>query len=184
MILTRHFSDRIELWCGRSSWVVVGIWDSYLQHYTWNSHRLHALYMWGSSGSRLQQKSWSSTDRKNELYFLGNIYSDLLSIKPTSEITRTPRSIVDKKDWKGNMVPCFNKSHLHDATCRMVLSFWRMKTTASAIISLHQLQAKFKTWFFYTHLLNYLRQNQNRMRHAAPCKSAYRVPVIILSAWN
>ena len=26
---------------------------------------------------------------------------DLQSIKPISEITRTPRSIVDEKDWKG-----------------------------------------------------------------------------------
>ncbi len=50
-------------------------------------------------------KSWFSVDKKNELYFLGNssekIDKDLLSIKPTSEITRIPRSIVDKKDWKG-----------------------------------------------------------------------------------
>ena len=27
------------------------------------------------------------------------------------------------------------KARLHDATCRMRLSFWRMKTTAEAIIS-------------------------------------------------
>ena len=63
-------------------------------------------------------KSWFSTDRKNELYFLENISeaidNDLLSIMPTSEITRTPRSIVDKKDWKGKMVPYFNTSCLRD----------------------------------------------------------------------
>ena len=28
---------------------------------------------------------------------------DLQSIKPISEITRTPRSIVDEKDWKGQL---------------------------------------------------------------------------------
>ena len=33
---------------------------------------------------------------------------------------------------------------LHDATCCMRLTFWRMKTTASAIISVYQLQTKFK----------------------------------------
>lgn len=58
-------------------------------------------------------KSWFSADKRNELYFIGNsseeIDNDLLSIKPTSEITRTPRSIVDKKDWKGKIVPYFNR---------------------------------------------------------------------------
>ena len=41
---------------------------------------------------------------------------------------------------------CVLRPHLHDATSRMRLSFWRMKTTADATISVDQLTAKFKTW--------------------------------------
>ena len=44
-------------------------------------------------------------DNKDKLYFIGNrieeVDQEFLSIKPISEVTRTPRSIVDKKDWKG-----------------------------------------------------------------------------------
>ena len=36
------------------------------------------------------------------------------------------------------------KASSHDATCCMRLSFWRMTTTASAIISVYQLQTKYK----------------------------------------
>ena len=70
------------------------------------------------------------------------------------------------------------KACLHDATCCMRLSFWRTKTTAGAIISVYQLQAKFKMWKLNTHLLNYIRQNPNRLWHVAPYKPAieYRIP--------
>ena len=47
---------------------------------------------------------WFSQD-KNELFFIGDkveaVGKQFLSIQPISEITRTPRSIMDKKDWKG-----------------------------------------------------------------------------------
>ena len=33
------------------------------------------------------------------------------------------------------------KAVLHDTTCRMRLSFWRMKTTANATIPVHGVQA-------------------------------------------
>lgn len=49
--------------------------------------------------------SWFSREKKDELYFIGNkieeVDLEFLSIQPVSEITRTPRSIADKKDWKG-----------------------------------------------------------------------------------
>ena len=49
--------------------------------------------------------SWFSQDNKDKLYFIGNrieeVDKEFLSIQPISEVTRTPRSIVDKKDWKG-----------------------------------------------------------------------------------
>ena len=49
--------------------------------------------------------SWFSQEKKDELYFIGNkieeVDLEFLSIQPVSEITRTPRSIADKKDWKG-----------------------------------------------------------------------------------
>ena len=49
--------------------------------------------------------SWFSQDNKDKLYFIGNrveeVDKEFLSIKPISEVTRTPRSIMDKKDWKG-----------------------------------------------------------------------------------
>lgn len=50
-------------------------------------------------------KSWFSQHKKDDLFFIGDkideIDNDFLSIQPISEITRTPRSIGDKKDWKG-----------------------------------------------------------------------------------
>lgn len=50
--------------------------------------------------------SWFSQDNKDKLYFIGNRIEELdkefLSIQPVSEVTRTPRSIVDKKDWKAS----------------------------------------------------------------------------------
>ena len=50
-------------------------------------------------------RSWFSADKKDSLFFIGDkiddIDKDFLSIKPVSEITRTRRSIGDKKDWKG-----------------------------------------------------------------------------------
>ena len=64
------------------------------------------------------------------------------------------------------------KAHLHDATSRMRLSFWRMKTTADATISVDQLTAKFKTWQLYTQLLEYIRQGKNRIRLVASCRWA------------
>lgn len=49
--------------------------------------------------------SWFSQDNKDKLYFIGNrieeVDKEFLSIQPVSEVTRTPRSIVDKNDWKG-----------------------------------------------------------------------------------
>lgn len=49
--------------------------------------------------------SWFSPDKKEKLFFIGGKIEEVdkvfLSIQPISEITRTPRSIVDKKDWKG-----------------------------------------------------------------------------------
>lgn len=49
--------------------------------------------------------SWFSQDNKDKLFFIGNrieeVDKEFLSIQPISEVTRTPRSIVDKKDWKG-----------------------------------------------------------------------------------
>lgn len=46
--------------------------------------------------------SWFSQDKP---YFIGNrieeVDKESLSIQPISEVTRTPRSIVAKKDWKG-----------------------------------------------------------------------------------
>ena len=49
--------------------------------------------------------SWFSHDNKDKLYFNGNrieeVDKEFLSIQPISEVNRTPRSIVDKKDWKG-----------------------------------------------------------------------------------
>ena len=49
--------------------------------------------------------SWFSQDNKDKLYFIGKrieeVDKEFLSIQPISEVTRTPRSIVDKKDWKG-----------------------------------------------------------------------------------
>lgn len=49
--------------------------------------------------------SWFSQDKKDTLFFIGDKIEDVdkefLCIQPISEITRTPRSIVDKKDWKG-----------------------------------------------------------------------------------
>lgn len=50
--------------------------------------------------------SWFSQDNKDKLYFIGNrieeVDKEFLSIQPISEVTRTPRSIVDKKDWKAS----------------------------------------------------------------------------------
>lgn len=52
--------------------------------------------------------SWFSQDKKDQVFYIGDkieeIDRDFLSIQPISEITRTPRSIVDKKDWKGNKI--------------------------------------------------------------------------------
>lgn len=45
--------------------------------------------------------SWFSQDKKDTLFFIGDVDKEFLCIQPISEITRTPRSIVDKKDWKG-----------------------------------------------------------------------------------
>ena len=49
--------------------------------------------------------SWFSPENKGKLFYLGdkleNSSKDLMSIRPISEITRRPRSIVDRKDWKG-----------------------------------------------------------------------------------
>ena len=75
------------------------------------------------------------------------------------------------------------QAHLHDATSRMWLSFWRMKTTADAIISVDQLTAKFKMWQLYTQLLEYISQGKNRIRLVASCRWAlgYLFDTIILS---
>ena len=50
-------------------------------------------------------RSWFSAGKKDSLFFIGDkiddTEKDFLSIKPVSEITRTPTSIGDKRDWKG-----------------------------------------------------------------------------------
>ena len=65
------------------------------------------------------------------------------------------------------------KAHLHHATSRMRLSFWPMKTTADATISVDQLTAKFKMWQLYTQLLEYIHQGKNCIRLVASCRWAF-----------
>ena len=73
------------------------------------------------------------------------------------------------------------KAHLRDATSRMRLSFWRMKTTADGTISVDQLTAKFKTWQLYTQLLEYIRQSKNRIRLVASCRWALSLLFLLYS---
>lgn len=53
---------------------------------------------------------WFGRSNENTSFpcFIGNqsneIDKELLSIKPTSEITRKPRKIADRKDWKGKLL--------------------------------------------------------------------------------
>lgn len=53
---------------------------------------------------------WFTRTKENTSFpcFIGHLTNevdlDLLTIKPTSEITRKPRKIVDRKDWKGNFL--------------------------------------------------------------------------------
>jgi hypothetical protein len=53
--------------------------------------------------------------------------------------------------------------------CDSRLSFWRMKTTADATISVHQFTVKFEMWHLYTLLFEYIRQDKNRIR-LVPCR--------------
>lgn len=54
------------------------------------------------------EKWFGSGDNSLFPCFLGgqieDIESDLLHIKPTSEITRKPRKLEDRHDWKGKLV--------------------------------------------------------------------------------
>ena len=49
-------------------------------------------------------KHWFHKDNRNDVSSLfthvGSVSSELISIKPPSELTR-PRKLEDKKDWKG-----------------------------------------------------------------------------------
>ena len=45
---------------------------------------------------------------------------------------------------------------------------------ADATISVDQLTAKFKTWQLYTQLLEYIRQDKNRIRLVASCRWALK----------
>ena len=56
-----------------------------------------------------------------------------------------------------------NSFKVHDML--HALSLWRIKTTANAIISVYQLQAKWKMWQVYTHS----RLNQNH----AKCRTVW-----------
>lgn len=52
-------------------------------------------------------KHWFDKEKKNDLSSiflqLKNISTELISIKPPSELTRRPRRLEDKKDWKGGI---------------------------------------------------------------------------------
>ena len=49
---------------------------------------------------------WLDRSNSKQSFYLGSkveeISEELKAITPTSEITRTPRSLADVKDWKGN----------------------------------------------------------------------------------
>ena len=66
---------------------------------------IHYMYCVCEGVVRQLLANWFSQDKKDKLFFLGGkvevIDQEFLSIQPFSEITRTPRSIVDKKYWKG-----------------------------------------------------------------------------------
>ena len=66
----------------------------------------------------------------------------------------------------------------------MRLSFWRMKMTADATISVDQLTAKFKTWQLYAQLLEYIRQGKNRIRLVASCRWALRQYRVCQKNWT
>lgn len=52
-------------------------------------------------------KHWFDKEKKNDLSSiflqLKNISTELISIKPPSELTRRPRRLEGKKDWKGGI---------------------------------------------------------------------------------
>ena len=53
-------------------------------------------------------KHWFDKERKNDVSSIftqmENVSSELVSIKPPSELTRRPRKLKDKKDWKGTCI--------------------------------------------------------------------------------
>ena len=50
-------------------------------------------------------KHWFDKEKKNEVSSIftqmDDVSSELVSITPPSELTRRPRELEDKKDWKG-----------------------------------------------------------------------------------
>lgn len=54
---------------------------------------------------------WLNKSSSKNAFYIGDkvdqISTELKAIRPTLEITRTPRSLVDVKQWKGTFSNCF-----------------------------------------------------------------------------
>lgn len=77
-------------------------------------------------------KYWFGKEKKNDVSSLftqlDNVSSELISIKPPSELTRRPRKLKDIRDWKGTVGYCNDYIHIH--VC-VLLSVWWANAVSS-----------------------------------------------------